>query len=206
MNKSTKEIWDSHYNKEKSRLKYPDENLVRMLSGIGPANGEALDFGAGSGRHSILLQNFGYKVTSCDYSENSINQLRELSEEISACLISQAPYPFPDKKFQVVVSWGVLHYNSIETSKKIIAEYKRMLSPGGYLLGTIRSNEDTHLKAKDGKIGLSDLKDSEILLFSLEEIQELLSPFKEVLFGYSERRPVGKLNERICHWIFQAKN
>jgi hypothetical protein len=73
-------------------------------------------------------------------------------------------------------------------------------------VGTVRSTEDTHLKTKHGQIGLADLSGGNVRLYTLEELKELLKEFTNVEFGYMKRSPIGKLEERICHWIFQAKN
>jgi hypothetical protein len=54
-------------------------------------------------------------------------------------------------------------------------------------------------------IGLEDLSGGKVKLYSLDELRILLEDFKNE-FGYMERTPVGKLEERICHWIFQARN
>lgn len=202
---NSRDIWNEHYQKEKSKLFYPDENLVRILSRI-EHKGEALDFGAGSGRHSLLLQQLGYKVTAVDYSHNSIKYIQETFPGIQAKLINKPPYPFQDKQFSLIVSWGVLHYNTYQESKNIVLEYNRLLKQNAYLLGTIRSDNDTHLKLQDGMVGLDDLKNSRVQLYSLTKLQELLKDFADVQYAYMERTPLGKLEDRICHWIFLAKN
>ncbi|MDX1957933.1 MAG: class I SAM-dependent methyltransferase [Leptospiraceae bacterium] len=197
--------WNHHYTKPKSQLSYPDENLVRLLNKNQFTGNRALDLGAGSGRHSILLKNFGFQVTATDSAENSINQIKTLYPELDAIQTIDSKLPFPDSSFDLVVSWGVLHYNSIDEIHKILAEIKRILTIGGIFFGTIRANTDTHLKLESTNIHLDDLKGVHARVFSLEEIQELLVNFTETKFGYMERTPIGNLEERICHWIFQAK-
>lgn len=198
-------IWNEHYKKEKSRLTYPDENLVRILSKL-PHEGKALDFGAGSGRHSFLLKSLGFEVTALDYAKNSLQIIQEVSNDIHVVYAESPPYPFSDQEFSIIVSWGVLHYNSEENINKILQEYKRILKKDGYLIGTLRANTDTHLKLNSGSIGLSDLQNANARLFTLEEVYSILVDFKNIQVGYMERTPLGKLEERICHWIFQAQN
>lgn len=202
---NTKQIWNEHYTKSKSKLIYPDENLVRILSKIN-LSGKALDFGAGSGRHSILLKSYGFDVTAVDYTENSIAQIHEIDKTIKTFVVSNLPYPFLDNEFSLIVSWGVLHYNSLDIAKKMISEYKRCLSPNGVLVGTVRSSKDTFLKASQNTIGADDLKGANIYLYDLDTVQELLENFRDIQIGYMERSPIGKLEDRICHWIFQAHN
>jgi len=199
----TKAIWDNHYKKEKSRLKYPDENLVRILSTI-PNKGKALDFGAGSGRHSILLKEIGFEVTSVDYSEASVQQIKDTYPDINASIVENPPFNFADEEFDLIINWGVLHYNTKEDSFKIVSEFHRILKKGGILTGTIRSTEDTHLKTKNKEIQLEDLKGGQIFLYGLDDLKKILAQFQFSEFGYSERTPLGKLDERICHWIFKT--
>jgi SAM-dependent methyltransferase len=207
LNPSTREIWNQHYKKEKSKLSFPDENLVRILSKLPNQNQtkKALDFGAGSGRHSFLLKSFGYEVTALDYSKNSLEIIQDIDPEIQTVYAETYPYLFVNESFDLIVSWGVLHYNSIEDIQAIVQEYHRILKKNGYLTGTIRANTDTHLKVQDGKIGLEDLKNARVKLFSLEELKFILRDFIDLKIGYIERTPIGNLEERICHWIFLAQ-
>jgi SAM-dependent methyltransferase len=203
--KSTTNIWNEHYTRVKSRLLYPDENLVRILNKIEIKSGTALDFGAGSGRHSILLKNFGFVVTSVDYSENSLALIKELDPSINTVLASDPPYPFSDNSFDLIVSWGVLHYNPEQTIQRIIAEKHRILKKGGYLAGTIRADSDTFLGIKEGKISAKDLAGADANLYSKESVISFLSNFSSIQLGYMERTPIGKLEEKISHWIFLCR-
>lgn len=205
MNQSNSQIWDEHYKRDKSRLLYPDENLVRILSGV-EAKGEALDHGAGSGRHSVLLKRFGYKVTACDYSKESLEIIKSIDPEINCVSIDSDSVPFSDSSFNMIVSWGVLHYNTLQSANTIIGELKRVLKKGGYIAGTVRAAQDTHLSVKNGSIGLNDLKGGQVVLYTKEMLDSLLSIFSEVKIGYMERTPLGKLEDRICHWMFRAMN
>ncbi|MBK8394424.1 MAG: class I SAM-dependent methyltransferase [Leptospiraceae bacterium] len=205
LNKSNPEIWNNHYNKDKSLLVFPDENLVRILSRIS-ASGSALDHGAGSGRHSILLKSFGYQVSACDYSSKSIDTIQKSIPDVETSIITSDQLPYKDNQFDLIVSWGVLHYNEPENVSIIIKEIKRILKPNGFFVGTVRSSLDTHLQIDKGIIGLKDLDGGKVKLYSLDELKFLLREFKNTEFGYMERTPIGKLEERICHWIFQTTN
>ncbi|MCB1178864.1 MAG: class I SAM-dependent methyltransferase [Leptospiraceae bacterium] len=201
----TSEIWNTHYSREKSKLTFPDENLVRVLSKLPIQSGKALDFGAGSGRHSYLLKSRGWEVTALDYAEKSLDQIKEIDKEIHLVHSTNPPYPFSDNEFDLIVNWGVLHYNSHENILKIISEFKRILKPNGIVTGTLRSDSDTHLSVKNGKIQIEDLKSADVSLFSLEDLKEYFKDFKNLQIGYMERTPIGNLEQRICHWIYMAE-
>ncbi|MCB1142191.1 MAG: class I SAM-dependent methyltransferase [Leptospiraceae bacterium] len=204
--KSSHSIWNEHYTRLKSRLSYPDENLVRILSRVGLAEGtNALDFGSGSGRHSFLLKNQGFRVTALDSAENSLEMVKELVPEARTILSSAPPYPFSNKEFDLIVSWGALHYNSQDVIQSIVSEYKRILKDNGVLAGTIRADRDTHLSVYNGKSSLGDISGADVNLFSEAQVRNLFIEFSSVELGYMERTPIGKLEERICHWIFLVK-
>lgn len=203
----SKEAWETHYTRPKAKLSYPDENLVRMISKF-PASSpspKALDFGTGSGRHCVLLKDFGYEVSAADYSENSIQSVKESYPWVKTFLLNSPPYPFTDEEFDLIVSWGVLHYNSPNLAKSMLDDTFRILKKGGYLAASVRAEGDTHLKAEKGKIGTADLAGAATWFYSKEDVQNLLQNFSSFEIGYTERTPLGKLDERICHWIFLAK-
>ncbi|MBV6344965.1 class I SAM-dependent methyltransferase [Leptospira interrogans] len=205
---SSRSAWNFHYTRTKSRLSYPDENLVRMLSKIDSNKQEekkALDFGTGSGRHCVLLNEFGYQVYATDYTENSIKTVQEMFPFVKTSLGGAPPFPFEENFFDVIVSWGVLHYNSVRSARDILKEKMRILKKGGYLAGSVRAVGDTHLQVQETVVGTADLKGAYTHFYTLEELKEDLKGFSHIDFGYTERTPLGKLEERICHWIFLAK-
>lgn len=114
-----KNVWDEHYERPKSKLAFPDENLVRLLSRIKPNNRKALDFGCGSGRHSYLLRNEGYEVTACDTAKTTIDNLKLEPSPIQWIHTPDSHLPFSPKEFGLIVSWGVFHYNKREEAKKL---------------------------------------------------------------------------------------
>ncbi len=200
-----KNVWDQHYERPKSKLTFPDENLVRLLSKIHPPNQKALDFGCGPGRHVYLLQNAGYEVTACDNAKTTIEILKNTDPSIRFLHTPGTSLPFSDEEFGVIVSWGVFHYNRREEAKMLLKSLYQALQPKGYLLGSIRAEGDTHLGLKEGTMNLSDLSGGYAETYSLTDLKDFLSSFSEVSIGYTERTPLGKLEERICHWFFLAK-
>ncbi len=166
---------------------------------------KALDFGTGSGRHCVLLNEFGYQVYATDYTENSIKTVQEMFPFVKTSLGGAPPFPFKENFFDVIVSWGVLHYNSVRSARDILKEKMRILKKGGYLAGSVRAVGDTHLQVQETVVGTADLKGAYTRFYTLEELKEDLKGFSHIDFGYTERTPLGKLEERICHWIFLAK-
>lgn len=165
----------------------------------------ALDFGCGSGRHSFALEREEYKVMGVDNSKVTIDSLNTLSSNVQFEHWIDLPFPVSEKQFGLILAWGVFHYNKREDAKKIRNALYEALDVDGSFIGSIRAANDTHLKLKDGEMNLSDLSGGYAELYTLDEVKDFLSPFSSVEIGYSERTPLGKLDERICHWFFLAK-
>lgn len=205
----TQKIWNSHYTKSKARLLYPDENLVRILSKLNlPDNkkSKALDLGCGSGRHSILLHSHGWDTIAVDYSSESIAILKEIAPELLSFTIDIPPYPFENGEFQVIVSWGVLHYNDDSTIQVMLDEVLRILEPGGYFVGTVRAHSDTLLKPDmNQKMNLQDLKGGFVQLMDETKLRKILKNFQDIKIGYMERSLLGDLNTKIAHYFFSAR-
>lgn len=208
--------WNRHYQTEKSRQLYPDENLVRLLaatrSELNAENASALDYGFGSGRHLHLLQEMRFgRIAGCEISDVACEQGRQsfpemdlrlvTGAEITGAVITEADgkLPFDDASFDVIVCWGVLHYLSDSGRIRLLEEFARLLTPPGLFVGTLRSNRDTHFAH-------SDVSDASMTLFSEEDARTLLGRFfKDVELGHMERTPIGKLDQRIAHWFFRAR-
>ncbi len=206
--------WERHYRREKSSLSYPDENLVRLLSHqLKDRNAErltALDMGCGSGRHLRLLADMGLgTICGSDYSIEGLRHSKRFSE---AGLINSlnSAMPFKDNSFDIVISWGSLHYSHKEETGKMIDEVRRILNAGGVFLGTLRCERDSYLK-RGTELGnntwatdLQDLSGSVVSFFNLEEIKELFKNFPCPRFGIMERSPLGDIESIISHWFFSA--
>ncbi len=201
-----RDVWNSHYDRPRAVLDFPDENLVRLLQN--QPRGPALDFGCGSGRHIRLLLDLRFTpVYATDCSDRALDICRERFESTGEAQVIRLPamgglprVPVSDNSFQVIVCWGVLHYNPSRTMDALLAEFRRILKPGGVLLGTLRSSQDTHFAHNP------DMDGAEIFTFTEAEARaKLAAHFKDIRLGYMERTLMDDLSRRICHWIFEAK-
>jgi len=206
--------WETHYKRDKSSLSYPDENLVRLLSKFlnleGKESVSALDMGCGSGRHLKLMNELGIdQVFGSDYSFEGLKRSGRFANT-GLVNSSNMEMPFKDCSFDIVVSWGSLHYSHKEDTRKMIDEVMRILKKGGAFLGTLRCDNDSYLK-RGRQIGdntwstdLHDLTGSVVSFFSLDELKELFRDFNSAEFGLMERTIMGDLERRISHWIFSV--
>lgn len=209
----SKTQWEEHYTRDKSRLTYPDENLVRMLfpylKNLPDRNGlTALDLGCGSGRHLALLKECDIaEIWGCDYSQQALDMSSYYSfAQLLNC--NNNALPFQNDYFDIVVAWGSLHYTTKDITEQSYNEIFRVLKKGGRLFGTLRSTYDTflnngeNLNNNTGKTSIPDLNEATISLFSQDELELYLSPFSKKEFGLIERTPTGKLDKRISHWYY----
>jgi ubiquinone/menaquinone biosynthesis C-methylase UbiE len=206
--------WDAHYRKDKSVLTYPDENFVRLVAAFlkekEPAKMTALDLGCGSGRHVVTLKEMGLgTVLGTDYSmEALINTTKRIPAPF-VCAGNTA-LPFRDATFDLVVSWGSLHYSHKRNLPAMIAEIMRVLKTGGWHIGTLRSSRDTflkrgrHLKNDVWCTGLEDLEGSVVSFFDEDELQKAFSPYRDFAYGIMERTLPGDMHKLISHWYFRA--
>lgn len=103
----------------------------RTLSSI-----KVLDWGAGKGHNSYLLEAAGFSVTSCDIDstadDSSFGQETPIIKEKRIQVVPlRHPWqlPFDDGEFDLVVSFGVLEH--VPHDLKSLQEIRRILKPGG---------------------------------------------------------------------------
>lgn len=99
-----------------------------------------LDFGCGTGRHSMFFAKAGCEVFGFDQSEEAI-MLAESSlkkENVTATLrvwdMFNLPLPYPSRYFDAVVVIGVIHHGFLSDIRNIASEIERVTRPSGYIL------------------------------------------------------------------------
>ncbi len=93
--------------------------FVRKILNRGIRSGKVLDIGAGSGRLAIELakaKNCNFDIIGLDISENMLQKARKNAREggveskIKFILASGSELPFPEKSFDLVMSYASLHH------------------------------------------------------------------------------------------------
>ncbi|OHD63073.1 MAG: hypothetical protein A2176_08185 [Spirochaetes bacterium RBG_13_51_14] len=208
--------WDKHYASEKSELRYPDENLVRLLKKnmpfiSDPARKTAVDLGCGSGRHLGLLADFGF--SGALGMDTSFNALMVSKQHVSLSLVqaSIGNIPLKHDSIDIAVAWGSLHYNRKHELAAMLLEIRRVLRQGGHLFATLRSFRDTYLKrgehlGNDTWItNLRDISGSVVSFYGEDELKTEFSIFGEFEYGLIERTAMGDITTLISHWVIHAR-
>jgi len=103
-----------------------------------PEGGDVLDAPCGFGRHSIPLARAGYRVTGADRSPALIGDARRRTLHDRWPKWVQADYrdlPLADGSFDLVVNlFSSLGYLGDEQDTRALAEFRRVLRPGGRLV------------------------------------------------------------------------
>ncbi len=146
-----KAFWEEHH--ARRRMAYPTEEVVRFLAYAFPeeerrGGRRALDLGAGSGRHTVLLSRWGFRAYAVDYALQAAQNARAfLAQEglagRAACAAMDR-LPFGDGVFDVVLPWESLFYGDEAGVTRAVAEVRRVLAPGGWCFTNLRSPDDSH--------------------------------------------------------------
>ena len=137
------EIWDAASRIRTQAIEYPDENLVRLISGryipIPATPARALDHGCGSGNNLIFLSRKGFTCTGMEISQTLLGYIAQDLEKAGLRadlrLIDGARLPYEDNYFDLIVSWNSIHYNATrENVSAVLSEFHRCLRPQGLLL------------------------------------------------------------------------
>ena len=117
--------------------------------------GPVLDWGCGWGQVTDLLRQRGVEVESFDYREGEPSHTIQLERfpEISAHVSGDpVALPFPDGRFQAVLSCGVLEH--VQYPEASLEELHRVLEPGGRLFIYKLPNRLSYLEAIARVLGL----------------------------------------------------
>ena len=140
----SEEAWDRLY-RERREYHTSTERLERVIpllkeSGVR----RVLDLGCGSGAHALALAREGFEVWGLDFSREALKLARErferagLKGEFVRADIYE-PLPFKDGFFDAVVSFNVIHHNTLPRIRGLARELCRIIHQGGLLCATLKA-------------------------------------------------------------------
>lgn len=147
-------FWNKHYSS--TDMTYPDEDVVRYLASCRRLypGGRMLDWGCGSGRHTLAALRSGFSVTAIDYAPSCIKRARDKAEQaglassLTSSLIDTNDANeikiIADESMDMVLAWGVLFLNTPECIVQQLKTVHRVLVHGGRAFCDFRTDRDWH--------------------------------------------------------------
>lgn len=113
---------------------YPAEPAFNRQLNYAARRGQmALEIGCGMGSVAAVMAQQGLRVTALDLSMTAVQMTRRRFElmglEGNILQADGEQLPFPDRTFDLVWSWGVIHHSA--NTARIVEEIYRVLKPGG---------------------------------------------------------------------------
>ena len=111
-----------------------------------------IDLGCGSGNDTKYLIERGKRVIACDYSHQAVEQIRRNFPEVeqAMCFDMTGGLPFDDQFTDLIIADLSLHYFTENTTKFVLREIRRVLTPKGVLLLRVNALNDIHYGAGCG--------------------------------------------------------
>ena len=138
-----------------SQYWWSNRYYARLVKGFGPAHGRVLELGCGMG-HLLAWLADRYQIFGCDINPWALAQARQNVPQGNFLLLSaDMPYAFPEALFDIVIAKHVVEH--LFHPARAIAEMKRVLRPGGWLLmATPNLSSPMRARKRDRWIGYRD--------------------------------------------------
>ncbi len=179
---SRREHWETLWQEKKKNVQevYSNEDrILRQLLRVCDLRGKhVLEVGAGTGRDSFSLIAHGAHVVQLDYSVNSLQILKGLSEElhVQSDIVGGDTFqlPFRDGTFDVVFHQGLLEHFRHPQALALLRENIRVLKQGGYLLVDVPQRYHLYTVVKHILIAVDKWFAGWERSFSMPELRSLL--------------------------------
>ena len=147
-----KDYWDeTHKTYSMSKTTY-DNWLDDYKEVLDNCKTEVLDLGCGVGNDTLYLTEKGFRVVACDYSDVVIEKTNKEFVNVETKIVDiSKPLPFENNSFDLIIADLSLHYFDQITTKDIMREIKRILTPNGYLIARVNSVDDINYGAGQGE-------------------------------------------------------
>lgn len=129
--RKTYEAIAPHFDATRQKV-WPDveEFLKKMLR-----KQKILDFGSGTGRHSILAQKLGHDVVAMDFAAAQMKMLRQKNKKIKLVQGDVCAPPFKPKTFGAILYVATVHHLPSKKERlRSLQEAKKLLRPKGKIL------------------------------------------------------------------------
>jgi len=159
---------------------HPDPRLARWATILDGARPDpVLDLGCGEGQDAAWLTAHGVHVIAGDYSGRAVMAARQVAPAASFIQMDlRDGLPFPRATFNIIVAGLCLHYFTHKQTRRILADVRTCLRPGGQLLARVNSRQDVNY----GACGHAEVEPGCYLVngelkrfFTREDVQDLFA-------------------------------
>ncbi|MBZ7964840.1 class I SAM-dependent methyltransferase [Campylobacter sp. 2457A] len=194
---NTQEKWHEMHSQKRHQPRYPSSDLVAFVLKNFKKNDQILDLGCGGGRHVKFLAENDFNAYGVDYSANGIKATQELLDlyklkaELKIASVDDIPYE--DEKFDGVICYGVLYYNSKEVIEKAAKEIYRVLKKDGIAYMVVRNTNDyrylnnekiskyeVFIDEKDALKSASKENGMKMYFFDKDEVRRIFCDFGQI--------------------------
>jgi SAM-dependent methyltransferase len=111
-----------------------------------------IDLGCGRGNDTLYLHERGYRVVSCDLSDEALKRLTVfIANPVTKHFDMLNGLPFKKDSAKLIIADLSLHYFPWEGTKRVLKDIGRALVTGGHLLCRVNSVRDTNHGAGQGR-------------------------------------------------------
>src|ERR1035437_6642566 len=111
-----------------------------MLVGLVCEHPRGLDAGCGAGQVTKMLRNWGCDAVGVDAAEKLIELARTAYPGLAFTVGDLRALPYPDQDFDALVARYCVIYTAPDEVPTVVAEFARVLRPGGALLVEFQSS------------------------------------------------------------------
>ncbi|WP_193043914.1 class I SAM-dependent methyltransferase [Mycolicibacterium baixiangningiae] len=108
--------------------------VLQAFAGLVGTGGHVADVGCGTGATTAILAGHGCRVTGIDLSPNMIGEARRLNLDLDFRIGSMTALDFADESVDGVCAWYSVIHIPDEDLDAVVAEFARVLRPGGHVL------------------------------------------------------------------------
>ena len=98
-----------------------------------PRGERVLDFGCGTGRWALRLQQMGDEVVGADFSKHMLRMAEACGLKHIQLLVEGEPLPFEDASFDALLTSTVLQHVPDEKIRAVVTELRRVLKPAAFV-------------------------------------------------------------------------
>ena len=143
------ERWDRWWDEAllRDRWHEPERAVVDVINELSARGAvTVVDVGAGIGRHSLAYARAGLKVVAVDASRTGLHRLRTAAGAeglgVGVATATFGTLPFRTGSVDHVLAWNVIYHGDRGVVSDALAEFARILRPGGTLQCTLLSKRN----------------------------------------------------------------